>query len=62
MASLGPCLPTAYRNEVDPLEECTEWGVLPKEFMDAIERGYVRDERYPDLTVYHQRETGSGVP
>jgi hypothetical protein len=28
----------------------------PKEFLDAIKRGYVRDDRYTDITVYHRRD------
>jgi hypothetical protein len=32
----------------------------PKEFLDAIKFGYVRDDSYPSITVYHRRATELG--
>jgi hypothetical protein len=32
-----------------------DYTFYPQEFLDAIEREYVRDERYPFLIVYHRR-------
>jgi hypothetical protein len=32
-----------------------DYTFYPREFLDAIERGYVKDESYPLLTVYHRR-------
>ena len=29
----------------------------PQEFLNAIKDGYVADERYPDITVYHRRQS-----
>ncbi len=31
-----------------------DYTFYPKEFLDAIKLGYVRDERYPFITVYHR--------
>ena len=39
-----------------------DYAFYPKEFFDAIKSGYVRDDRYPFLTIYHRRTTELGQP
>lgn len=46
----------AYGPEADE----ADYYLYPKEFVDAISRGYVRDERNPFLTIYHRRATALG--
>ena len=41
----------AYGQEADK----ADYYLYPKEFRDTIDRGYVKDERFPYLTVYHRR-------
>jgi hypothetical protein len=36
--------------------------IYPDEVIDAISRDYVKDERYPYLTVYRRRVTEAGQP
>jgi hypothetical protein len=44
-----------------PIADRADYTFYPREFRNAIERGYVRDEQYPLLTVYHRRAE-SGQP
>jgi hypothetical protein len=37
------------------LADFFEYTFYPKEFLDIIDRDYVRDESYPFITVYHRR-------
>ena len=45
-----------------PIADRADYTFYPREFRNAIERGYVRDEQYPLLTVYHRRTTEWGQP
>jgi hypothetical protein len=38
-----------------PIADQADYTFYPKEFRDAIGSGYVRDDRYPFLTIYHRR-------
>ena len=39
-------------------DEAMFYSYYPPEFMSAIRQNYAPDERYPELTVYHLRQTG----
>jgi len=34
----------------------------PQEFLDAIDRGYTSDERYPEIVIYQRRTANPGPP